>query len=271
MTYRINHSVDKGIERIDYIPDELRFETPLMMQHGMWHGAWCWRAWQELFAEWGWMSRSYSLPGHGGSVARRHHRWCTLQYYYRFLVAEIERMPRPPVLLGHSMGGALTQWHLKRCDLPAAVLVASWPARSLLATLLDACIHIPVSVLLSFATLSATPVIRTPRAAVDYFLTEGALLGPEEFHAKLSPESLLVILQYAPPFWKPPLNTKTPLLWIAGTGDATTPEHIHRASAAAYGAEYRTVAGAGHDLMLDRRYRAAAEAIHAWMVKQGIH
>lgn len=270
MTYRIEHSMDDGIERIDYIPDAPRFETPLLLQHGMWHGAWCWRTWQELFAEWGWMSRSYSLPGHGGSVRRRSHRWCTLQYYHQFFAAEIERMPRPPVVLGHSMGGALTQWHLKRRDLPAAVLVASWPAGSLMPNLLFAFLHMPVRVLLSFATLSTTPVIRTPREAWDYFLTPGALLGPEEFHAKLAPESLWIVLQYTPPFWRPPLDTKTPLLWVAGTGDAVTPERMHRESAAAYGAEYQTVAGSGHDLMLEKSYRTTAEDIHAWLVRQGI-
>jgi len=148
--------------------------------------------------------------------------------------------------------------------------VASWPSRSLLPNLMDACVHVPLSVLLSVATLSASPVIRTPRVAADFFLTEGALLGPEEFHARLSPESLLVILQYLPPFWRPPLSTKTPLLWIAGTSDAITPERMHRASAADYGAEYHTVPGTGHDLMLEMSYATTAETIHTWLVKRGV-
>lgn len=269
-TFRVTQSLENGIERIVYTPQERKFETPLLMQHGMWHGAWCWKAWQELFAKWGWESCAYSLPGHGRSRPRRHYRWCTLQYYHGFLAEEVRRMPSPPVLLGHSMGGALTQWHLQQSDLPAAILVASWPSRSTMGNLLDACVRMPLSVLHSFATLSASPVVRTPRQAAGLFLTEGSLLGQEEFHDLLCDESLLVVLQYQPPFWKPPLATKTPLLWVAGSHDGITPEPLHRASAADYGVEYHLVPDGGHDLMLDKSFRATAEAIQRWLLKQSI-
>ncbi len=271
MSYRIEHTVEHGIERIVYLPEVRKCETPILMQHGMWHGAWSWQPWQERFAEWGWECHAFSLPGHGRSPARRHHRWCTLQYYYEFLAAEITRMPRAPVLMGHSMGGALAQWHLRRGgDVPAAVLVASWASRSNLRSLFDACFRIPLSVLLSFATFSAAPAVRSPRVAAEFFLTEGALLSPEEFHARLCPESLFVILQYMPPFWRPPLGTGTPILWLAGSRDAVTYEPIHRASASDYGADYIMVDGAGHDLMLERSSSGTAEAVHRWLMDRGI-
>ncbi len=53
-TYIRVHTIEDGIERIVYIPRKRRFDTPIVMQHGMWHGAWCWARWQELFAAWGW-------------------------------------------------------------------------------------------------------------------------------------------------------------------------------------------------------------------------
>jgi len=53
VAYTRTHIVEDGIERIVYQPRERRFETPILMQHGMWHGAWCWELWQALFAEWG--------------------------------------------------------------------------------------------------------------------------------------------------------------------------------------------------------------------------
>ena len=66
-TFDVHHEVGSGIERVTYIPRQRRFDTPILMQHGMWHGAWCWQHWQELFAEWGWESHAFSLPGHAGS------------------------------------------------------------------------------------------------------------------------------------------------------------------------------------------------------------
>ncbi len=270
MNYRITHTIDEGIERIVYTPRERRFAAPLLMQHGMWHGAWCWRSWQELLAEWGWESHAFSLPGHGKSLPRRHHRWCTLQYYHGFLNAEISRMSRAPVVLGHSMGGALTQWYLRRADLPAAVLVASWPSRNMLPNLFHALLEVPVSLILGIATLSASPAVRTPRAAAELFLTEGSIIDPEEFHGLLSPESLIILFQHMPPFWRPNVETATPLLWLAGTDDVVTPERMHRASARDYGADYHTVPEGGHDLMLDRSYRTTAAKIHTWLVDQGV-
>ena len=35
------HRTEDGIERTVYVPRERRFETPILMQHGTWHGAWC--------------------------------------------------------------------------------------------------------------------------------------------------------------------------------------------------------------------------------------
>ena len=131
--FMIQRSVEDGIERVTYTPKFRRFGTPILMQHGMWHGAWCWEPWQELFAGWGWESHAYSLPGHGASPVQRSLRWATLNYYLEFLKAEIQRLPHRPVLMGHSMGGALTQMYLKSShDLPAAVLVASWPSHTML-------------------------------------------------------------------------------------------------------------------------------------------
>ena len=131
MTYTISHTVQDGIERIVYTPEVKRFEMPILMQHGMYHGAWCWQFWQELFAEWGWESIAISLPGHGQSPVQRPIRWCTLGYYLRFLAAEIERLQQRtfqrPILMGHSMGGALTQWVLKYVGDPSTGPRASFP------------------------------------------------------------------------------------------------------------------------------------------------
>jgi pimeloyl-ACP methyl ester carboxylesterase len=125
--YTLHQHSENGIEWVSCIPTNRRHQTPLFLQHGMWHGAWCWEEWQILFASWGWESHAISLPGHAGSPVQRPIRWCTLAYYWRFMRDAIAQLPTKPILIGHSMGGALTQWYLKEFDdLPAAVLVAPW-------------------------------------------------------------------------------------------------------------------------------------------------
>ena len=283
--FSVRHSITKGIERVVYIPKNRRFETPIVMQHGMWHAAWCWQPWQELFANWGWETHAYSLPGHGGSPAQRPIRWATLNYYFEFLKAEIERQPCPPVLMGHSMGGALTQWYLKygpstssgqapsagsRQALPAAVLVAPWTSHSMLPSVFQSTGRDPLGTLLCALTLTTTPLVRNPARAAEMFIHPGALYSPQELQSRLGPESLWMLAQYNPLWWSPAASTSVPLLWLAGAADTVISEPEERRSAAYYGAEYVAVPGAGHNLMMEKNYQETAETIHRWLTKRGI-
>lgn len=267
----IERSIDNGIERITYLPRQRRFETPILMQHGMWHGAWCWKHWQELFATWGWETHAHSLPGHAGSPVQRPIRWATLDYYFGFLKAEIERLPRRPVLMGHSMGGALTQWYLKYGDgLPAAALVAPWTSHNMLPSIFRSIRRDPLGALLCLLTLTSTPMRRSPARAAEMFIHPGALYSPEELHARLGAESFLVLGQYNPLLWKPLERTSIPLLWLSGAADTLISEPESRRSAAHYQAEYVAVPSAGHNLMMEKSYRETAETIHKWLDQQGI-
>ena len=239
------------------------------MQHGMWHGAWCWEPWQKALAGWGWESHAISLPGHGESPLQRPIRWCTLDYYLGFLSEFIERTTPLPILMGHSMGGALIQRYLKqvRDDLPAAVLVASWPSHSTFASgLMDLLRLDPWGAFLSGITLSANPHIRTAEQAAKRLISTGAEISPEELHQKLVPESQLVLNQHNPPLWFPARTINTPLLWIAGDSDKVVNEPSQRKSAEYYGAEYVVEAGAAHNLMMEKSQRQTIETIHHWLV-----
>jgi pimeloyl-ACP methyl ester carboxylesterase len=271
--FSIEHSVNDGIEHVTYTPKHRRFETPIFMLHGMWHGAWCWRQWQELFAQWGWESHAISLPGHAGSPAKRPVYFCTLDYYLKFIKAEIDRLPCPPVLMGHSMGGALTQWYLKCIsdDLPAAVMVAAWESHSIIGGFTRFLKLDPIGMLLASLSGSANPLIRTPQQAAKKLISMGAIYTPEEFHAHLGPESVWVMMQHNPPFWYPAKQVRTPLLWLAGEIDATISVEAERRSAAYYRADFVVVPNAAHNLMMEHNYRETADIIQNWLNKRGIN
>ncbi|MEM7348664.1 MAG: alpha/beta hydrolase [Chloroflexota bacterium] len=267
--YVVTHTIEDGIERIVYSPTKPRFKTPILMQHGMWHGAWCWSDWQALFAKWGWESHAFSLPGHAGSPTQRPISLCTLDYYLSFLKAEVDRLETKPVLLGHSMGGALTQWYLNYVgDLPAAVLVAPWVSHSmLLAGYLPMLRLDPLSSLLVASAWNATPMVRTPQRAASALISDGAHYTPEALYEKLGPESALVIYQHNPPFWTPPEQVNTPMLWLAGEQDALVIESEQRPSAKHYSADYLVIEQAAHNLMMEHNYEETAQAIHHWLCK----
>lgn len=272
--YNIEHTVEDGIERISYIPKKRRHETPIVLQHGMWHGAWCWQFWQEILAQNGWESHAHSLPGHAGSPTQRPIARCTLDYYLSFLKREMERYPTRPVLIGHSMGGALAQWYFKyvRDDLPAAVLVAPWVSHSMMrASFLKSLAYDPLGALLMLVTWDSTPLKRAGAgSAVRFLVGPDAAMPLDQLQPKLGSESALVLYQHNAPFWTPPEQVNTPLLWIAGEDDPLLVEADQRRSAAHYRADYIVAAHARHNVMHEHNYRETATQILAWLEKQDI-
>ncbi len=267
-TYTMRHTIEDGIERIAYLPKEKRFDTPIIMQHGMWHGAWCWENWQIQLAEIGWESHAHSLPGHAGSVKQRPLWRATLDYYLAFLKREIDRLPVKPILMGHSMGGALTQWYLKHVsdDLPAGVLVAPWVAFDSFADGAPLFFRLdPVGVILSTLTWNATPYVRSPYHAARKLISPGASLKPIELWAKLSGESTLVTMQHRPPYWEPLAQVNTPMLWLAAAKDKVVSLDGTKHSAAHYKADLHIVENAAHNLMMEHNHQQTAQHIHTWL------
>ena len=266
--YSVTTELNDGIERITYTPRDKRHDTPILMQHGMWHGAWCWAEWQGLLAQQGWESHAISLPGHGASPSQKSVRFSTMGDYLKVLKQEVDRLPRKPILMGHSMGGALAQWYLKKVadDLPAVVLVASWTAHSTMGD--GALLHLkrdPLGFMLVGLTLSTHPFIRSAERAASMLITEGALHTPEELHEKLCEESALVLNQHNPPLWRPLRSPKTPILWLGAERDAVISQNGARKSAAFYGADFQLIENAGHNLMMEKNYAETAQEIERWL------
>ncbi len=271
--YGVRRAVESGIERVSYTPLEPEHETPLLMIHGMWHAAWCWAPWQELFARWGWSSHAFSLPGHGGSPGQRPLARCTLDYYLGFVKEQVQRLPRRPVLMGHSMGGALIEWYLKYVgqDLPAAVLLAPWPSHSILLDGVPNVLRLDASILLRMMIdWDARSFVRSPQSAARALLGPRAAISPQDLYRRLGSESALVLFQHNPPFWTPPRQVSIPILWMAAQRDRLISEAAQRRSAAYYGADYALVPGAGHNLMMETRHAEIAERIQRWLLQQGV-
>lgn len=272
-TYSVIHEIDDGIERIIYRPHTPRHETPIVMQHGMWHGAWCWERWQRILAEQGWESHAHSLPGHALSPTQRLIWLCTLDYYLSFLKREMDRHTRKPILMGHSMGGALAQWYLKYVDdaLPAAVLVGPWVVDSNFGYAAEIVQQDFFGmVILPVLTWSASAWVRSPYYAAQKLISPNADMTPEDLYAHLSPESALVLYQHNPPFWTPPTHVRTPVFLAAGALDTVCPEPHMRRTAQHYSADYYVDPGSAHNLMMDGDFTATVMKIHEWLEAQNI-
>ena len=116
------------LELISKHPHAQEHPTPLLFVHGAWHGAWCWADhFLPYFAAHGYAAHALSLRGHGGSHGHARLRWTRLSEYVADVAQTIERLPSPPILIGHSMGAAVVQHYLAAQPAPAG---ACWhPSR----------------------------------------------------------------------------------------------------------------------------------------------
>src|SRR5262245_20695491 len=87
--------------------------TPLLFIHGMLHGAWCWDVnFLDYFAQHGFAAYAVNLRGHGNSEGRQKLRWARIADFVEDVADVARKLPSPPILIGHSMGGSIIQKYL---------------------------------------------------------------------------------------------------------------------------------------------------------------
>lgn len=161
-----------------------------------------------------------------------------------------ERLDAAPILVGHSMGGFVTQHYLATGNRAAgAILVSPVPASGAWGATFKVAIHHPWRFLKTNLTLDVGAVVETPQAARDLLVGERV---PEELFERcferLERASYRVYLDLL--FNGPDLReVDVPSLVIGGTDDAFFSLREWRRTARALGASMETLRGASHQPM----------------------
>jgi len=204
------------IEHIIQLPATRTHKTPLLFQHGAWHGAWCWQQWMDYFSSLGYEVHAISLPGHGNSSTNKGHiNFYTFKDYVQTLAAEVETISPRPVVIGHSLGGAILQKYLESHQLPGAVLLATLPANGLLPMSFRLTKMRPLVTVAGMLRWNLYDWVRTPQLAKDLFLNSETKVDVTAFHQKLVRE-MTNQFQIFIPFAKANPN-RSPVLVIAGS------------------------------------------------------
>jgi pimeloyl-ACP methyl ester carboxylesterase len=248
--------VRSALEVLDRQPAVDDGRPPLLLVHGLGHGAWCWEQWMDATAEAGWPTYAVSLRGHGSSPGRM--RTALLRHYADDVVQTALALPRPAVLVGHSMGGLVVQQVLARYAARAAVLVTPVPA------------HPAVSSLVAIARRHPTDALRilvggSLPLRPDYLFHELDDAAAQEHADRCGGESAVV--QYQLLLHRPagrPLGAP-PVLVLATPDDRLVPVRGVRATARRYGADLVEFPGMGHDLMLDARWKEPLATMLGWL------
>jgi pimeloyl-ACP methyl ester carboxylesterase len=255
------------LEIISRLPEGGARRPPLLFVHGVFGAAW---VWDEYFLPWfaarGFPAYALSLRGHGASEGRERVALASLDDYTEDVASAVGLIGEAPILIGHSMGGAIVQNYLRHETTPGAVLMASVPPHGLLASSLTMAATNP---LLYYEMMMATafgPGAVPPRA-VRRALFAGALHSDLEarFFATADADSRRIgfdLMGWRP--LAPPADRAPPMLVVGAEKDGMVSAAAVEATARAYGTAAITVPGMAHAMMLEPNWQAAAEPIRDW-------
>lgn len=221
-------------------------KLPIVLIHGLWMTGLSWENWVARYSERGHQVLAPSWPGLDIETAalRRHPEpiaRLTVRGILDHYEAIIRGLDRPPIIMGHSFGGAFTQVLVDRGLGAAGVGVASGPVRGVY--------DLPLSTLRSAASLLRNPFLRHRAVQFEpkqfnYAFTNHMSAAESEVYWQryVVPGSREVLLTGANANLNPrtPLKVdfqrtdRAPLLFIGGGNDHVVPSSVNKHNAAKY-------------------------------------
>lgn len=242
--------------------------APLLFVHGAYMGAWCWdEHFMPEFAARGFDCHAVSLRGHGGSSGSDSLDDAGIDDYVEDVRGVAASLPRPPWLVGHSMGAVVVQHVASRFGAAGAVLLTGVPPLGLLSVSFEIGLRAPD------LYAQGALVQGGHGRLVDLARLKDALFAPDmspaqaaAFLGRMGRESRRVFAEMAwPHVCGVRLPMRMPVAVIGGSDDGLFTPATVRASAAWLGVEARILPGLGHAMMLDRRWERAVDCIESWI------
>ncbi|MEZ5592147.1 MAG: alpha/beta fold hydrolase [Gammaproteobacteria bacterium] len=264
---------DSHLEILSCFPPHPTTKPPLLFVHGSFISAWCWEInFMPFFARCGYPCYALSLRGHGGSHGHDRLHWHGLDDYVDDVAQVAQGMERPPILIGHSMGGLVVQKYLHRAmaesvEVPAMALLASVPPDGLL----------PMTWWLSMTRPWLIHDIYWVQAGLAQFgnysevctaLFSDTLPEATAHHylVRTQAESQRALLEMSSWSPLPAINFEPPPTLVLGAErDALVPSFMVEATAEAYNTSAEVLPGLAHIMMLERDWKDAARPLLNWL------
>lgn len=255
------------LEVISLGSDPAHEKPPVLLIHGAWHGAWCWQGnFLDYFADHGFETHALSLRGHGGSDGRARLNSARARDYVADVEQVVDQIGRPPVLIGHSMGGYVTQKYLERHPAAGGVLLASVPASGTLNFNLEVLRTYPRDWLKVNLTRKVYALMENPDHARYWLFSDQ--IDDASFaahHAKLQDEAFPVLIDTLVLDRPKPDRVTTPMAVIGGGNDTIFPPRDIEKTAKAYGVTAKIFEDMPHNLMNDPDWQTVAQWIENWI------
>lgn len=247
---------------------EARPDRPsLIFVHGAFSGAWIWAGhFLPYFADHGWHCIAPSLRGHGRSEGRERLNHFGLDDYVKDIRSVAKGLDRPPIIIGYSMGGVVSQRFVTRDPAAAQVLMGSGPPSGFGGPLWSMMVHHP-RLLWQLARMETLG-----EDAIDPEVMYQGLLSPQfprdealKFLPFLQPESRRASFELLLPHHVHRPRPDFPTLVIGGDKDAFIPVTALHATAAHWQAQLVIQSDVHHGMTLDTTWERTAGAVRGWL------
>ena len=241
-------------------------KIPLLFIHGAWHGAWCWHNFLDFFSENGFDCYAPSLWGHGNSDNPKNLKTTRLDDYIDNIKNVIdsiyEASGKKPVIIGHSMGGLVTQKYLESDpDIPKAILLAPVPRHGVWQTTLRMTARLPLQFIAANLTWSLYPLVGTKKRTRKAFFSENIPDNKlNEYFLQMQDESYLGFWDMLVFRLPSPKKVKTPVTVLGAENDTIFAVKEIQSTAKAYGTE-AVIFDMAHDMMLEENWQDVAAYI----------
>ncbi|MDH5655336.1 MAG: lysophospholipase [Spirochaetia bacterium] len=260
------------LEIIQSGPKRKTKKPPLLFIHGMFHGAWCWKEhFMPYFSKQGYTCYAVSLRGHGKSEGKETVWRATVNDYLKDIHRAAEQILREtgkhPVLIGHSMGGILSQLYIEKYPAAGCVLLASVPPWGLMPVTLRVIKKTPLLFLKINLKLNMFEFVKTPalfKKAFFYAISNRKII---KYHKLISNDSYLAFMQLIFYKFSSPSKISIPVAVFGGEKDSLLPTPGINGTAKAYKSEAEIFQNMGHELMLEDGHENVATSIYNWLKK----
>lgn len=260
--------------------------TPVVFVHGLWLHHTSWGAWEELFAEHGYVPTAPGWPGEPATVAEARSDPAPMAPYgitevtdhYAGIIAGLDRRP---VVVGHSFGGLVVQQLLGRGLVEAAVSIDAAPIKGVLPLPVSS-LRVASIALRNPANRNRTVGLTPAQFRYGFANTRTAEESAELYEKWVMPSPGRPLFQAASANFTPRSaaavdlanSTRGPLLLTLGGRDHTVGPAIpraayklHRKKSTAV-TDLREFPGQDHSLCLNSDWREVADAALTWLKEQ---
>ncbi|MGV0029174.1 alpha/beta hydrolase [Phormidesmis priestleyi] len=256
------------LELIVRSPEDNKNSQSILFIHGAYHGAWCWEEhFLDYFAELGYLAYALNLRGHGNSECSKSQK-VSFSEYLEDIDRTIQKIGKPTILVGHSLGGMLVQKYIEKNSVLAAVIMSTGTPAGLRAVGRRLLRLYPVKTIQMLLTSNPDILWHSPQVIQNFFLPNGITEEARNRYVQKivnQSESGHLMLKELVSLEFNHLTNPQRVLVIKGTKDTLIEDEESVKVANILQTKPVFLNNLSHNLMLGEDWKISADAILKWL------